>query len=270
MAVLRPRHGYCSYTFFEQCPTGWPAPSATSTPRKTPPGHCCWKPRTTCSACSPPFPSPTTNAPPLTTARPHSTSSSASSPTRQRRQDLRPASWAATPQGHHSRRSSPGRAHADGHRNLIRLRGSAGEKRRRQGDITARPPATTGPVGGSRLRYLAFGTRLAVRLEAVRGLACLIASSWMHSRQEPPPPPPRPSGRVCCGWSGCQGARDPGPGDLPFMRRDRGRLAGTDSQAFAHTQENASHVSAGGWPRWPIASELTSSWCACREQYWSG
>ena len=33
--------------------TGWPAPAATSTSRRTPPKPSCWKPRTTCSGCSP-------------------------------------------------------------------------------------------------------------------------------------------------------------------------------------------------------------------------
>ena len=47
-------HGYCTYTFFEQSRTGWPAHAATSTPRRPPPRPSCSKPRTTCSACSPP------------------------------------------------------------------------------------------------------------------------------------------------------------------------------------------------------------------------
>ena len=89
--------------------TGWPAPSATSTPPKTHPGRCCWRPRTTCSACSPPFPSPTASEPPSMTARPRSTNSSASWPTPRRRQGPRPASWGTTPQGRRSCKSSPGR-----------------------------------------------------------------------------------------------------------------------------------------------------------------
>ena len=36
--------------------TVWPALSATSTRRRTHPRPCCWKPRTTFSACSPPSP----------------------------------------------------------------------------------------------------------------------------------------------------------------------------------------------------------------------
>ena len=55
--------------------TGWPAPAATSTLPRNPATASCWKPRTTCSGCSPPSRSPTTNAPPSTTARPPSTSS---------------------------------------------------------------------------------------------------------------------------------------------------------------------------------------------------
>ena len=42
----------------------------TSTPRKTPPRRCCWRPRTTCSECSPASLSPTMNAPRSTTGRP--------------------------------------------------------------------------------------------------------------------------------------------------------------------------------------------------------
>ncbi|CCH32978.1 hypothetical protein BN6_57200 [Saccharothrix espanaensis DSM 44229] len=46
-------HGYCTYTFFEQCPHRMPAPAATSTPPRTPARANCWKPRTTSSGCWP-------------------------------------------------------------------------------------------------------------------------------------------------------------------------------------------------------------------------
>jgi integrase len=110
-------HGYCSYTFFEQCPHRMACAKCDFYTPKTPPRRCCWRPRTTCSACSPPFPSPTTSELPLTTARPHSTSCSAGSPTRRRLQGLRPASSAAAPQGRRSCRSSQARPPVSGHRN---------------------------------------------------------------------------------------------------------------------------------------------------------
>jgi hypothetical protein len=74
-------HGYCGYSFFEQCPHRMACPAAISTRRKTQPRPCCWKPRATCNACSPRSRSPTTNAPPSTTGKPHSTRSSTDSPT---------------------------------------------------------------------------------------------------------------------------------------------------------------------------------------------
>ena len=61
--------------------TGWPAPAAISTPRKARPRPNCWRPRTTCSACSPPSRSPMTNAPPSTTDTPPSPHCSTGSPT---------------------------------------------------------------------------------------------------------------------------------------------------------------------------------------------
>ena len=48
---------------------GWPAPAATSTPPKTPARASSWRPRTTCSGCSPTFHSPRTNAPRSMTGR---------------------------------------------------------------------------------------------------------------------------------------------------------------------------------------------------------
>jgi len=101
-------------------PTGWPAPSATSTRRKAHPGHSCWRPRTTCSACSPPSRSLTTSAQPLTTDRPRSTSCSAGWPTRQRQPDPRHGSSAAPAQDRRSSRSSPVPPPASGHRNQQR------------------------------------------------------------------------------------------------------------------------------------------------------
>ena len=61
--------------------TGWPAPVAISTPRKTPPKPSCSRPAATCSACSPASRSPTTNAPPSTTDTPQSPPCSTGSPT---------------------------------------------------------------------------------------------------------------------------------------------------------------------------------------------
>ena len=73
LAALRPRPRLVQLQLLRAVPsTGWPAPAATSTPRRTPPRPSCSKPRTTCSACSPPSRSPTTNAPPSTTDTPPS------------------------------------------------------------------------------------------------------------------------------------------------------------------------------------------------------
>ncbi len=66
------------------------AGGATSTLRRTPPRPSSWKPGPTCSGCTSPFPSPTTNAPPSTTARPPWTSSSSVSPTCQHQPGPRP------------------------------------------------------------------------------------------------------------------------------------------------------------------------------------
>jgi hypothetical protein len=67
-------------------PSTTPAPDATSTPRKTPPRRCCWRPRTTCSECSPASLSPTMNAPRSMTGRPRWTSFWPGSPTSRPRQ----------------------------------------------------------------------------------------------------------------------------------------------------------------------------------------
>ena len=53
--------------------TEWPAPAATSTPRRTPARRNCWRPRKTSSACWPASRSPTTNKRQSTTGRPPST-----------------------------------------------------------------------------------------------------------------------------------------------------------------------------------------------------
>jgi integrase len=92
-------HGYCSYTFFEQCPTGWPALAVTSTLRRRPAPASLSRPSTTCNACWSTFPSPTTSAPPSKTARPPSRNFSAVSPT-----------WPPPPDRHHAN-SAPSPAH---------------------------------------------------------------------------------------------------------------------------------------------------------------
>ena len=61
--------------------TVWPAPVAISTsPEDSAKKPSCWKPRTTCSAWSLPFPSPTTSARPSTTDKPPRTPCSPASP----------------------------------------------------------------------------------------------------------------------------------------------------------------------------------------------
>ncbi|WP_254885343.1 tyrosine-type recombinase/integrase [Streptomyces sp. NA02950] len=67
-------HGFCTYTSSSSAHTAWPALAATSTRRKTPARASSWRPRTTSSACWRASRSTTKNAPPSTTARPHSTS----------------------------------------------------------------------------------------------------------------------------------------------------------------------------------------------------
>src|SRR6266699_757351 len=74
-------HGFCSYTFFEQCPHLMACAKCDFYTPKTPPGRCSWRPRTTCSACSPPSPSPTTGGLRSTTAKRPWTSCFANSPT---------------------------------------------------------------------------------------------------------------------------------------------------------------------------------------------
>ncbi|GGV54779.1 hypothetical protein [Streptomyces spectabilis] len=44
-------HGYCTYTFFEQSRTAWPAHAATSTPRRTPARPNYSKQKATCRRC---------------------------------------------------------------------------------------------------------------------------------------------------------------------------------------------------------------------------
>jgi hypothetical protein len=73
-------HGYCGYTFFEQCLTGWPAPVASSTPQSTPPRLSCSKREATCNACPPPSPSPTTSKRPSTMDEPLWSTCSTNSP----------------------------------------------------------------------------------------------------------------------------------------------------------------------------------------------
>ncbi|MFF7601033.1 tyrosine-type recombinase/integrase [Streptomyces mirabilis] len=98
-------HGWCTYTFFEQCQHGMACAAATSTPRWNPARASCWRRKTTCRRYWPISRSPTMNAPPSTTGRPPSTSSSNDSPT------FLPA------QGRHRARSVPrDRDSAAGHR----------------------------------------------------------------------------------------------------------------------------------------------------------
>lgn len=66
-------HGYCTYTFFEQCPHRMAcAPAAISTRPRRPARPSSCRRRTTSSACGPQSLSPTKNKPPSTTARSHS------------------------------------------------------------------------------------------------------------------------------------------------------------------------------------------------------
>jgi hypothetical protein len=68
-------HGFCTYTFFEQCPHRMACARCDFYPRKPRPRDNCWRPKTTCNACSPASRSPTTNEQPSMTVRPPSTNS---------------------------------------------------------------------------------------------------------------------------------------------------------------------------------------------------
>ncbi|MFC5724169.1 tyrosine-type recombinase/integrase [Streptomyces gamaensis] len=68
-------HGFCTYTFFEQCPHRMACARCDFYTPKVSARGSSWRPRTTSSACWQAYLSATRNAPPSTTARPHSTSS---------------------------------------------------------------------------------------------------------------------------------------------------------------------------------------------------
>jgi hypothetical protein len=71
LAALRPRPRLLHLHLLRAVPPPHGLRTATSTPPRTLPGRRSSRPRTTSSACSCPSHSPTTSAPPSTTARPH-------------------------------------------------------------------------------------------------------------------------------------------------------------------------------------------------------
>jgi len=103
-------HGFCSYTFFEQCPHRMACARCDFYTPRTLTRRSCWRPRITFSACSPPSPSPTTNEPPSTTAKPPSTSSSSAWPTFPPRPGPRHGSSAPRPPGHSCQSSASTKA----------------------------------------------------------------------------------------------------------------------------------------------------------------
>jgi hypothetical protein len=102
-------HGYCTYSFFEQCPHRMACAKCDFYTPKDSSRALLLEAKNNLQRMLAAVPSPTTSELPSTTAKPHSTSFSGSSPTRQHRPDPPPASWDTTSPGCRSCQSSPGR-----------------------------------------------------------------------------------------------------------------------------------------------------------------